>query len=214
MRTAKQRGRLMVRSHSDRLVRSEPFEVFTRPQRSLPARLLGLVIRWRAEILILAVLLTAWVWLVERMPNWAAGTTLGGVVLVLIVWPASRRYLVHRGYAVMVRHRLRSTFVERRVMNYSGNLPLLLWARPTPVGEKVWVLLRAGIDPHDIELAASYYAVSGWARDARVVPNQRLAAIVVVEIVRRDPLTGPAVVSPLSRTHLVPVPPLEEARHA
>ncbi|MFC7660553.1 hypothetical protein ACFQV8_34905 [Pseudonocardia benzenivorans] len=99
-------------------------------------------------------------------------------------------------------------------MNYSGNLPLLLWARPTPVGERVWVLLRAGIDPQDIEVAASYYAVSGWARDARVVPNQRLAAIVVVEIVRRDPLTGPAVVSPLSRSHLVPVPPLEEAGHA
>jgi hypothetical protein len=204
----------MMRSHSDRLVRSEPFEVFTRPQRALPARLLGLAIRWRAEILVLAVLLTAWVWLTERMPTWAAGTTLGGVVLVLMFWPTSRRYLVHRGYAVMVRHRLRSTFVERRVMNYSGNLPLLLWARPTPVGERVWVLLRAGIDPHDIELAASYYAVSGWARDARVVPNQRLAAIVVVEIVRRDPLTGPAVVSPLSRAHLVPVPPLEEAGHA
>ncbi|MFR9806379.1 hypothetical protein ACL02T_29425 [Pseudonocardia sp. RS010] len=214
MRTAKQRGRLMVRSHSDRLVRSEPFEVFTRPQRSLPARLLGLVIRWRAELLVLGLLLTAWVWLTKQMPTWAAGTTLGGTVLVLMIWPASRRYLVHRGYSVMVRHRLRSTFVERRVMNYSGNLPLLLWARPTPVGERIWVLLRAGIDPQDIEVAASYYAVSGWARDARVVPNQRLAAIVVVETVRRDPLTGPAVVSPLSRSHLVPVPPLEEAGHA
>lgn len=214
MRTAKQRGRTMVRSHSDRLVRSEPFEVFSRPQRSLPARLVGLVIRWRAELLLLGLLLTAWIWLTKQMPAWAAGTTLGGTVLVVMIWPASRRYLIHRGYAVMVRHRLRSTFVERRVMNYSGNLPLLLWARPTPVGERVWVLLRAGIDPQDIEVAASYYAVSGWARDARVVPNQRLAAIVVVEIVRRDPLTGPAVVSPLSRTHLVPVPPLEEAGHA
>jgi hypothetical protein len=214
MRPAKQRGWLMVRSHSDRLVRSEPFEVFTRPQRSLPARIVGLVIRWRAELLVLGLLLTAWVWLTKQMPTWAAGTTLGGTALVLMIWPASRRYLVHRGYAVMVRHRLRSTFVERRVMNYSGNLPLLLWARPTPVGERVWLLLRAGIDPQDIEVAASYYAVSGWARDARVVPNQRLAAIVVVEIVRRDPLTGPAVASPLSRAHLVPVPPLEEAGHA
>ena len=214
MRAAKQRGRTIVRSHSDRLVRSEPFEVFTRPQRSLPARLVGLVIRWRAELLVLGLVLTAWVWLTKQMPAWAAGTTLGGTVLVLVIWPNSRRYFVHRGYAVMVRHRLRSTFVERRVMNYSGNLPLLLWARPTPVGERVWVLLRAGIDPQDVEVAASYYAVSGWARDARVVPNQRLAAIVVVDIIRRDPLTGPAVASPLSRAHLVPLPPLEEAGHA
>ncbi|MFC7660552.1 hypothetical protein ACFQV8_34900 [Pseudonocardia benzenivorans] len=102
MRTAKQRGRLMVRSHSDRLVRSEPFEVFTRPQRSLPARLLGLVIRWRAEILVFGLVLTAWVWLTKQMPTWAAGATLGSVVMVLMVWPTSRRYLVHRGYAVMV----------------------------------------------------------------------------------------------------------------
>ncbi len=38
------------RTSTDRNTRSEPFEVFTRPQRSVPARLVGLLIRCRAEI--------------------------------------------------------------------------------------------------------------------------------------------------------------------
>jgi hypothetical protein len=131
------------------MIRSEPFELITRPQRSKPALILGALIRWRAEILIATTLLVAWVWLTDRIPVWAAGTTLGVLTVGVLVWPTSRRYVIRRGYAVMLRHRLRSAFVERRVMNYSGNLPLVLWARPTPVGEKVWLLLRAGIDLRD-----------------------------------------------------------------
>lgn len=39
----------VVRTSRDRLTRTEPFQVFTCPQRSWPARLLGLAIRLRAE---------------------------------------------------------------------------------------------------------------------------------------------------------------------
>ncbi|GAA1864803.1 hypothetical protein GCM10009836_51410 [Pseudonocardia ailaonensis] len=199
-----------VRSTRDRLIRTEPFETFHRPQRSRPARILGLLIRLRAELLVLALALTCWVWLVNRMPTWAAGTVLGAAVLVVLLWPGSRRYVLRRGWAVMTRHRIRTTFVERRVMNYSGNVPLLLWARPSAAGEQVLVLLRAGIDAHDLELAASFIAVSCVASDVRITPHRRLSAFVLIEVIRRDPLTGPAVVSPLTRV----APAFHGAGHA
>jgi hypothetical protein len=199
-----------VRSTRDRLIRNEPFETFHRPQRSRPARVLGLLIRLRAELFLLAVVLTCWFWLVDRMPAWAAGMIFGGVALAVLLWPGSRRYVTRRGWAVMTRHRLRTTFVERRVMNYSGNVPLLLWSRPSVVGEQVLVVLRAGIDAHDLELAASFIAVSCLASDVRITPHRRLSAFVLVEVIRRDPLTGPAVVSPLTRV----APAFHGAGHA
>lgn len=199
-----------VRTTRDRLVRTEPFETFHRPQRSKPARVLGLLIRLRAELVVLTVGLTSWIWLDGRMPAWAAGVTLGGVVLVILVVPVSRRFVARRSWAVLTRHRLRTTFVERRVMNYSGNVPLLLWSRPSSVGERVLVLLRAGIDAHDLELAASFIAVSCVAADVRITPHRKLSALVLVEVIRRDPLNGPAIVSPLSRV----APAFHGASHA
>jgi hypothetical protein len=161
-------------------------------------------------LFLLAVVLTCWFWLVDRMPAWAAGMIFGGVALAVLLWPGSRRYVTRRGWAVMTRHRLRTTFVERRVMNYSGNVPLLLWSRPSVVGEQVLVVLRAGIDAHDLELAASFIAVSCLASDVRITPHRRLSAFVLVEVIRRDPLTGPAVVSPLTRV----APAFHGAGHA
>ncbi len=176
---------------SDRFARSEQFEVFTRPQRSRPARLLGLAIRLRAEITAVVVALIAWRWLTEQMPAWAAGLVLVGLVVLVVAVPHSRRYLSRRVLAVLTRHRLRAVFVERRVMNWSGNLPVLLWSRPTPVGERVWVLLRAGINGGDIERNLDHVASGCLARDARISVARSMTALVRVDVVRRDPLTTP-----------------------
>lgn len=198
-----------VRTSRDRLSRTEPFEVFTRPQRSLPARLVGLVIRLRAELLVAALAITVWLWLTDRMPVWAAGLTVAVPALALTAWPASRRYVVHRCYAVMTRHRLRAACVERRIMNYSGNVPLQLWARPTAVGERVWLLLRVGIDVSDLERNLSHIATGCWAADARITAHRKVRALVVLDVIRRDPLTGRPVTSPHGvevpvRLHAVP----------
>lgn len=210
----------VVRTNRERLTRSEPFEVFTRPQRSWPARVLGLAIRLRAELLVGVLLVALWAWLTARITAWlgalpiigldgapveVAGPPFGWfvcaglavVVLALVGVPMSRRYLWFRALAVMTRHRLRAVCVERRVMNYSGNLPLLLWARPTPVGERVWLLLRAGIDAGDIEHNLSHIASACWAADARVTAHRKVTALVMLDVIRRDPLTGRALASPL-----------------
>jgi len=176
---------------SDRFARSEQFEVFTRPQRSRPARLLGLAIRLRAEITAAVVLLLAWRWLTEQMPTWTVGLVLAGLAGTVAAIPHSRRYAYRRALAVLTRHRLRAVFVERRVMNWSGNLPVLLWSRPTPVGERVWVLLRAGINGGDIERNLDHVASGCLARDARISVARSMTALVRVDVVRRDPLTAP-----------------------
>lgn len=176
--------------HPDRFARSEQFEVFTRPQRSWPARLLGLAIRLRAEITTAVALLLAWRWLTEQVPAWAAGLVLVGLAALVVAVPHSRRFVSRRVLAVLTRHRLRAVFVERRVMNWSGNLPVLLWSRPTAVGERVWVLLRAGINGADIERNLDHVASGCLARDARITVARSMTALVLVDVVRRDPLTA------------------------
>ena len=73
--------RTVSRTDADRFARSEGFEVFTRPQRSRPARLLGLAIRLRAEITAAILTITAWVWLTDRMPAWVAGLLLAALAV-------------------------------------------------------------------------------------------------------------------------------------
>jgi hypothetical protein len=200
--------RMIVRPNQsrDRNQQAEPFEVFTRPQRSTPARVTGLLLRLRAEITTAVVLLVAWVWLAHRIPTGGVAVTVGSLALVVVLVPHSRRYVTRRGWAVMTRHRLRAVFVERRVMNYTGNLPLIVWARPTPVGERVWLVLRAGIDVVDVERNLDYIASGCWARTARAETGRTTAALVVVDVIRRDPLSsGLPVVSDLPRLHAVPV---------
>jgi hypothetical protein len=128
--------------------------------------------------------------LTAHLPRWAAGLVLGGLAVLLAAVGSTRRYLVRRGLAVVTRHRLRAVFVERRVMNYSGNLPILLWSRPRAVGERVWLLLRAGIDLHDVELNLSFVASGCYARDARARSARSVVALVALDVIRRDPLAG------------------------
>ena len=143
-----------------------------------------------------ALAVAAWVWLTARVPAWVAGLVVGALVLAAGCWPVSRRYLLRRAYAVMTRHRLRAVCVERRIMNYSGNVPVQLWARPTAVGERVWLLLRAGIDAGDIQNNLSHIASACWGGDARVNAHRSVSALVVLDVIRRDPLTGAPVSSP------------------
>jgi hypothetical protein len=198
--------RMLVRPRPDRDARSEPFELFTRPQRSRPARLLGLAIRMRAELTATIVAVTAWLWLTERMDERVAGAAVLLVAATVAAVGPSRRFVVRRVYAVRTRHRLRAVCVERRIMNYSGNLPIQVWSRPTAVGERVWLLLRAGIDLIDIQRNLDYVASGCFARDARAEAHRSLTTFVVVDVIRRDPLSaaGPL---PSTFTPRPPAPP-------
>ena len=65
--------------------------------------------------------------------------------------PTVRRPIVALGWCFVVRHRLRTCFAQFIVANQSGSLPLILAARPTPVGERVWIYLRPGLSVNELQ---------------------------------------------------------------
>jgi hypothetical protein len=112
-----------------------------------------------------------------------------------------RRWLAAWSWCLVVRHRLRlcfAGFARAGSGTRPGSLPLVLWARPTPAGERVWLWLRPGLDLADLDGKTGRVAVACWAGEARVVrTSTRYAALVRVDLARRDPLTG-LVASPLA----------------
>ncbi|TWF81866.1 hypothetical protein FHX44_117811 [Pseudonocardia hierapolitana] len=196
-------------------------EFFTQPERHLAWRVLGFLVRARAEIIIATTLLVvfvqlqAWVtptpedettvpptapvtggeppWL--EPPHLALLIMLGGFMVLLVI-PASRRFLIRRVWCVITRHRMRACFVQSRTMTLDGRMPFLLWSRPSPVGERVRVWLPAGLSVKDIEDDGDRLAAACWAHEVRVTPTRHQAALVVVDVIRRDPLATRTVLRP------------------
>ena len=173
--------------------------MFIRPERSLIVRVLAVLWHLRTELAVSVVGVWGWLWLTDRMPAWVAVTVVLVTVAALMGWGPSRRFALGHVWCTITRHRLRSCLVQSRVMNHRGYVPWLLWVRPTNVGERVWLLMRPGICVEDLDTRTSQIAAACWARDARVRAWRRLVAVVLVDVVRRDPLTsGKLVGSPLT----------------
>ena len=111
----------------------------------------GIAWRWRTELLTLSGLAAAW-WRLDTWTSaiWAAVIIAAFAVVVLAV-PHSRRFITRRFWCVLARHRLQRLCYEARLHTRNGRLPLILWTRPTKVGERTWVLCRAGICAEDFE---------------------------------------------------------------
>jgi len=173
-----------------RSARTGSLELFVHPHRSVPARLFGLLWRWRIEVITVVVLVTVLVALSDHLPTWAVWVIEGAAVAVVLVIPVVRRFVLRRVWCVITRHRLRKCFVQSRVMTHEGLLPLFIWTRPTPVGERVRLWLRPGLSAKDVESAADRIAAACWAREARVVVNPDRVSTVWVHVIRRDPLAA------------------------
>jgi hypothetical protein len=172
--------------------------VFIRPERSMSVRLVAVLWRLRTELTASVVGVWFWLWLTDRMPVWAAVAVLLLASAALMGWGPSRRLVVGHVWGTVTRHRLRACMMQSRVMNYRGYVPWCLWVRPTKVGERVWLLMRPGICVDDLDTRTPEIAAACWARDARVRAWRRLVSVVLVDVVRRDPLTaGKLVGSPL-----------------
>lgn len=181
-----------------RRARTDSFEVITAPTRHPVARVLGLLIRLRAEITTVVGLVAAYALLLGWLSPVAVSAIIAVTVAVVLAVPALRRFVSHRAAAVLTRHRLRQVLVERRCLNFSRSAPLFLWSHPTEVGETVWLFLRAGISPSDVENETEWIASGCFARDARVTPVRKMSALVRVEVIRRDPLAEELIASELA----------------
>jgi hypothetical protein len=171
------------------------FEIFTYPHHSRTARAAGAVWRWRAELLCVLILITAWVLVAYQIPSswptWTVPVILAAIIALIAVVPFLRRFVTRRAWCVFSRHRVRKCFVQSRVMTHEGLLPLFMWTRPTPVGDRLWLWLRPGLSGRDIEAVSDRIAAACWASEARVRVSAKRAAIVSVEVIRRDPLASP-----------------------
>ena len=117
-------------------------------------------------------------------------------LVVVLAVPASRRCVWGRCRSVVIRHRMRACFLQTRTWTTNGRLPFLLWSRPSRVGERVRVWLPAGLSVKHLERIQDELAAACWAHEVRILPVRTQAALVLVDVVRHDPLASKRAVIP------------------
>ena len=172
----------------------------------------GVLWRWRTETTLLAGL-TAALWRLTFLVaiTWAA-LILGAAVLVLLTVPPTRRFITRRFWCILARHRIQRLCYEARLHTRSGRLPLILCTRPTKVGERAWLVCRAGICAEDFDAHIGELRAACYAREARVTRNRRWSQLVTIDIIRRDTLAAKQhVPSPLlGTTRPLPATPVTD----
>jgi hypothetical protein len=146
---------------------------------------------WTPETVICGSLIFGWIQLAEhttlvyRLAFTAAITGVPAVVKPI------RTRINQACWCLVTRHRIRTCFSEFIITNRTGSLPLILWARPTPAGERVWVWLRPGLALADLQQRLDEIAVACWATAALAETASRSnSAFVRLDVKRRDVLTG------------------------
>ncbi|MBG6069380.1 hypothetical protein [Micromonospora ureilytica] len=154
---------------------------------------------WLPEILLGLAVVYGWTTLMQSTPLWGSLLIVALVVGVPAAIAPVRRRVMAWAWCLIVRHRLRLCFAAFIATNRHGSLPLILLAKPTPAGERVWVWLRPGLSLRDLEQDGQMQklAVACWANEVRVMrAGRKYAALIRIDITRREPLAH-TVVSPL-----------------
>lgn len=145
---------------------------------------------WFPEITLAASLVLSLDMLARVIPGPFAILALAVVVGGPLGVPYTRRHLLAWAWCVISRHRLRVCFNGFLQGNRDGSLPLILIARPTPVGERVWVWLRPGLSLSDLQDRTEQIAVGCWANEVTVhKASDKYAALLRFDIKRRNTLT-------------------------
>ncbi|WP_113704394.1 hypothetical protein [Nonomuraea lactucae] len=124
--------------------------------------------------------------------HWMPLILLSCAISAPAVTRGGRNWVVAHFWCTVSRHRLQRTCLETTMHTRSGRIPLVLWITPTRTGEKALILTRAGISAAEFEAYAEEIAAACYARSAAVYRHRRWAHLVIVEIVRRDEVTGTA----------------------
>jgi hypothetical protein len=167
---------------------------------------LGVAWRWRSEIGLLTGTATGFFECWHCIGLDPTGVALGGGAVLAAALPWSRRFLAGRFWCLVTRHRLQTVMWELRLHTRAFRLPLVLWIRPTPVGERVWLLLRAGLSADDFTGNTAELATACGAREVRVTPVRWNSALIVLDVIRRDLLAPGRVVATRLPDGPVPVP--------
>jgi hypothetical protein len=147
---------------------------------------------WLPEISAAMALVYGWIALANATPALVTLAVMAPLVGIPVAVPAIRRRVTAIGWCFIVRHRLRVCFSQFIIANKSGSLPLILWARPTPVGERVWVYLRPGLSLSRLQSRLDEVAVTCHASSVLVelASESKKAAYLRFDIKRREVLTA------------------------
>ena len=105
---------------------------------------------WAPETGIAGSLIFGWVELADHTNlYWRLAAVFAITGIPAAIKPVRDR-LNQAAWCLVTRHRIRTCFSEFIITNRTGSLPLILWARPTPVGERVWIWLRPGLSLEDL----------------------------------------------------------------
>ena len=154
----------------------------------------GIAWRWRTELALTAALLAAYFRLAVAITTVWALVTFAAFITAALAIPAPRRFLKRRAWCLISRHRLQRVCYEGRLHTRAGRLPLILWIRPTKVGERAHVLCRAGICADDFDAYKAEIGAGCYAREARIIRNKKYSHFVIIDIIRHDPLTADVII--------------------
>lgn len=146
---------------------------------------------WMPELAVAGAVVYGWIELAAHADLIVRFAVLAAFITVPAVIGPVRRWLISWSWCLVSRHRIRTCFSEFIVANRMGSLPLILAARPTPAGERLWAFLRPGMSLEMIQDSYDKIAVACWAASVTAEnPNPSNSALVRFDIKRRDPLTG------------------------
>lgn len=170
--------------------RRQRVEIALKPHRVWWVQALLIVWRWSFEIAAAIGVVLAYQHLRHGLPAWGALAVMAAPVVIALAVPWTRRQVLGWFWAAITRHRLRAFFTAARMTNGHGKLPWLLLVRPTAVGERALCFLVAGMAVTDLADRGQAIAATCWASDARIARSTRLAALVWIDVIRRDPLAA------------------------
>ena len=103
---------------------------------------------------------------------------------VMPPWPEP---VAAAAWRIVTPHRLRSGFVQARIQSRPGRLPFVLRTTSEPFGERVRVWCPAGTSAEDLQSARALLRAACWAADVRIIPDQRHAHLVSIDVIRKGP---------------------------
>jgi len=143
--------------------------------------------RWRYEIALTAGLSIT---LVTAITSFGAvPTTVSAIALTLLIlcWPAARRFAIDRAWCIITPHRVRTGCAEGLIYSSRGKIPIILWTSHRAFGERVLLWCRAGTSVDDFVSARTVLASACWAQDVAIYFDTDHTQLVTLDVIRRPP---------------------------
>ena len=150
------------------------------------ARVLGIVWRWRYELILVAGVAAAVTALLLTVGT--AWTVMAASALLGALSPPWNETQTGFLWRIITPHRLRTGFAQARIQSRRGKLPFVVRATSEPFGERVRVWCPAGTSAEDLQSARALLRAACWAADVRIIPDQRHAQMVTIDVIRKGPV--------------------------